>query len=328
MVELGAAGMAGEIETSFLRGDSLPLRVGLVRPAGSPSRGTVVLLPGRAEFLEKYGRVMAELAARGFAVAGLEWRGQGLSHRALTNRRKHHVRRFEDYLDDLDATLSWLDEVGMPSPRLLLAHSMGGHLALRHLATRPGGIGAAVLTAPMCGINLRGMAEPVAHALAGTIVRLGLGHLYAPGQGDRDRALATFESNPLTSCIEHFTRHVDLLGAQPDLGLGGVTWGWLWASLRSMRVTRAPGVIEAIEVPVLVCRSGAERIVDNVAMEVLARRLPRGRLEEFPTARHEIMMETVPIRRRFLEVFDAFLEASLFEPSPAAPAVVSRRPAA
>ena len=312
-----------EVETSVIRPGAVPLRVGLVRPGGCRTRGTVVLLPGRAEFIEKYAVLMSELAGRGFALGSLDWRGQGMSQRSLRNRRKHHVRAFDDYLDDLEAVLAWLDGQAVPSPRIFLAHSMGGHIALRHLATRPHVAVAAVLTAPMCGIGLRGVPEPLAYALAVLITRLGLGYLYAPGQGDLDRALARFETNPLTSCIEHFTRYASLLDAQPALGLGGVTWAWLAASLRSMRLMRTPGLIESIDVPVLICRSGVERIVDNAAMEVLARRLRHGQLEEFPAARHEIMMEVAPIRRRFLDLFEAFVDAAC-----AAPAPLSRRPAA
>ena len=308
-----------EVETSVIRQDAVPLRVGLVRPPGRGPRGAVVLLPGRAEFIEKYATVMADLAGRGFAVGALDWRGQGLSQRSLLNPRKHHVRRFEDYLDDLRAVLDWLDAQGLPPSRVLLAHSMGGHIALRYLATRPRGIAAAVLTAPMCGINLHGVPEPLARRLAALITRLGLGHLYAPGQSDQDRALAGLESNPLTSCIEHIARYAGLVDDQPALGIGGVTWGWLAASLRSMRMMRAAGAIEAIDVPVLVCRSGVERIVDNAAMAALARRLPGGRLEDFPAARHEVMMEVAPIRRRFLELFEAFVEPACVAPIPAQP---------
>ena len=56
-------------------------------PAGTPPerpRGTVVLLTGRGEFIEKYAtEVVGELLERGFAVVALDWRGQGLSDRPL-----------------------------------------------------------------------------------------------------------------------------------------------------------------------------------------------------------------------------------------------------
>src|SRR3974377_2297316 len=65
-------------------------------------KGTVVLLQGRAEFIEKYFETVRDLRARGFAVATFDWRGQGLSDRALSDRRKGHVSNFFEYATDLE----------------------------------------------------------------------------------------------------------------------------------------------------------------------------------------------------------------------------------
>ena len=76
--------------------DGLSLR--FARWAPPPGRnGTVCLFGGRAEFIEKYFETVRDLRARGFAVAMLDWRGQGLSARALRNPRKGYVRSFNDY---------------------------------------------------------------------------------------------------------------------------------------------------------------------------------------------------------------------------------------
>jgi lysophospholipase len=94
----------------------------------------------------------------------------------------------------------------------------------------------------------------------------------------------------------------------PELALGGVTYGWLGASLRSIALTRRPGFVEAITTPVLVCQAGNERIVCNRSIATLTRRLPHGRLLAFPEARHELLQEREPIRRRFLDAFSAFAD--------------------
>src|SRR5579859_3255075 len=84
--------VAGSIKTP----DGVSLR--FARFAPPPGRkGTVVLLQGRAEFIEKYFETVRDLRARGFAVATLDWRGQGLSDRALRNPRKGYVRDFSRY---------------------------------------------------------------------------------------------------------------------------------------------------------------------------------------------------------------------------------------
>ena len=58
--------------------DGVTLR--FARFAPPPGRkGTVVVLQGRAEYIEKYFETVRDLRARGFAVATFDWRGQGLS---------------------------------------------------------------------------------------------------------------------------------------------------------------------------------------------------------------------------------------------------------
>src|ERR1700693_4686345 len=69
-------------------------------PAGR--KGTLCVLQGRAEFIEKYFEVVNDARDRGFAVATLDWRGQGLSQRGPSDHRKGHVRNFSDYDLDLE----------------------------------------------------------------------------------------------------------------------------------------------------------------------------------------------------------------------------------
>src|SRR5258707_14751693 len=81
--------------------DGVELR--FARFAPPPGRkGTVCLFQGRAEFIEKYFEVVRDLQARGFAVATLDWRGQGLSERALSDPRKGYVKNFSEYDADLE----------------------------------------------------------------------------------------------------------------------------------------------------------------------------------------------------------------------------------
>ena len=90
--------------------DGVNLR--FARWAPPPRRkGAVCLFQGRAEFIEKYFETVRDLRARGFAVATLDWRGQGMSDRALRNRRKGYVRNFDQYQIDLE---TFVNEVVLP----------------------------------------------------------------------------------------------------------------------------------------------------------------------------------------------------------------------
>src|SRR5438270_63243 len=83
-------------------------------PAGR--KGTLVVLQGRAEFIEKYFEVVHDARARGFAVAMLDWRGQGLSERALSNARKGHIYDFAEYDRDLEAFVKEIVLPDCPAP--------------------------------------------------------------------------------------------------------------------------------------------------------------------------------------------------------------------
>src|SRR5436190_3816813 len=109
---------------SLATSDGTKLR--FARWAPPPGRkGTVCVFPGRAEFIEKYFETIRDLRARGFAVATLDWRGQGGSARALGNPRKGYVRSFAQYQTDLETFINEIVLPDCPPPVFALAHSMG-----------------------------------------------------------------------------------------------------------------------------------------------------------------------------------------------------------
>jgi lysophospholipase len=266
-------------------------------------RGTVVVLPGRAEFIEKYHETLTDLGARGFSVAILDWRGQGGSDRLLQQRDRGHVASVDDYLLDLAAVIGRLDALAMAQPYLMLAHSMGGHIGVRYLRQEPTRFAGAALSAPMFGIRLTPTPAPVARALCAAAIRIGAGTRYAPGQRDVDLNRYVFTRNRLTSSPDRYAAFRRCVEAAPELALGGVTYGWLGAALRSIAVTRRPGYLESIRTPVLILQAGRERLVSNRAQVLAARRLPDARLVRFPDARHELLLERDEIRDRVLAAF-------------------------
>ena len=105
-------------------------------PAGTsrepPRKGSVVLLTGRGEFIEKYAtEVVGELLGRGYCVYALDWRGQGLSDRPLADRGKGHIDNFSTYMADLQLFLDKVVAPAAPRPILALCHSMGAHIMMR-----------------------------------------------------------------------------------------------------------------------------------------------------------------------------------------------------
>ena len=268
--------------------------------------GTVVICTGRSEFIEKYFEVVEELRRRGFAVVVFEWRGQGLSGRLLRNPLKGHIRSFVDYEQDLDALVQQVLEPFCPRPWFGLAHSMGGPIALHYAARRPDVFRRLVLSAPMIEIAHLPIAD-AAPIVAKWAVRLGLGRAYVPVGPGRPLFLSTFDGNVLTSDLHRFERTAALLRAEPRLGIGLPTLGWMNAAFDSMSALQQERFTERFTTPTLFIMPGADRVVDLRAAERLAANLRASAMVVIRHSRHEIMMERDSLRDQFWAAFDAFV---------------------
>ena len=270
----------------------------------APLAGSVLLLTGRCEFMEKYAEQARDWAARGWRVHGCDWRGQGGSSRFLAQRHKGHVPDFDCFLDDLSAVQAALI-VTAPRPLVVFAHSMGGHVALRFAAETATPWDGLILSAPMLGI--RTIPERIAVTLARAMVGLGRAGAYAPGQLDYREELQRFDGNVLTSDPVRFRAALDAIRANPDLALGGITWGWLDAAYRSIEKLLKRDPLANIAMPVLMLSAGQDQVVITERQAALVARLPNARQKLYPASQHELMMEHDSIRAQVWADIDAFL---------------------
>lgn len=269
-------------------------------------KGTVLLLPGRTECVEKYGRAAGDLTRRGFSVITIDWRGQGLSDRPLPDRMAGHVGDFAEYQADLDAMLAEAGRAGLPKPYFLIAHSMGGAIGLRALI-RGLPIKAAVFSAPMWGISMAAWLRPVASVVATFARPFGFGHRYAPSTSGASYLLQVpFDGNVLTSDREMWAYMRRQVEQVPDLGLGGPTITWLGAAL-----TECAGLMAAPapDVPTITALGTAEKVVDVPPVHLRMAGWANGQLDLYPGAEHEIMMEVPSVRSRFFDRAAAMFDA-------------------
>lgn len=277
------------------------LRACLV-PALNPEavRGTVIVCPGRTEFIEKYFEVARDLQARGFAALILDWPGQGLSDRLLEDRDKGHIDDFQTFMG---ALRRGLDELGdkLPRPYVSLAHSMGGAIALAAISEKLVKVEAAAFCAPMWGLrtHIFGM-----RYLVWAMRAMGRSGDYAQQPGPPER----FKDNIVTHDERRWQVHRDLVDTVPDLSLGPVTWGWLGASLAIVRTFARKSKLEAINIPVLVASAEEEKLVDNRSHDRVVSSLPNCEHIMVKGALHEILMETDDRRDQFWAAFDRLLE--------------------
>lgn len=265
----------------------------------STVRGTVIVCPGRTEFIEKYFEVARELQAMGFAVLILDWPGQGLSDRLLPDSRKGHVDRFETFMNALARGLDSLGE-RLPKPYVSLAHSMGGAIALAAILERKVEVAAAAFSAPMWGLK-----SPVMglRYIVWAMRVMGREKAYAQRQGPPER----FENNVVTHDEARWRLHEALVAARPEIGLGNVTWGWLGASLEIMGAFVRDERLKSLAIPVFIATAEQEKLVDNASHARLAGLLPDVEHITVPGAYHEILMETDDRRAQFWAGFARML---------------------
>jgi len=298
----------GGEESWFRTPDGLEIRYARWRARPSCA-GTVVLLHGRTEFIEKYHETVGDQRQRGFEVWSMDWRGQGLSTRELRNRHKGYVRSFEYYVRDLSQFMELVEKTA-PEPRIGLAHSMGGHILLRFLRDHPSTFEKVVLTAPMIDLPLKGVRRIAAQLAAEAVCALGLGGVYVPSVGGFDLDKVEFEGNNLTSDRMRFERCNALIAANPYLALGGVTWGWLKAALRSIALGHRRAAGARHEIPVHIAAAMDDTVVSNIAISEFCNQSSCRTMDIIANSRHEILMEIGQSRDKYWQIFDDYVSSS------------------
>lgn len=284
----------------------VPLRV--VRwPAPGTARGTVVVVPGRAEFVEKYFELVADLRARGFAVAIADLRGQGGSGRLGAEPHHGHVGSFHDYVGDLEQIMERVVAPNLPPPYYGLGHSTGGTVLLLGFRRLHRHFDRIVATAPVVQLPDYGAPEAVTTFLLDLSVLFGFGRRPVGSRRPGAALAGGFDGNPLTSDRVRFERMRSVLAVAPELGLGPPTLGWAKAAYDAGAALRKQEVVSRLTVPTLLFACGADRIVSVGAVEKLGRMLPAGGAILVPGARHELLMERERFRSLFWAGFDAFV---------------------
>lgn len=272
------------------------------QPAGGPVRGSLIFAGGRGDFLEKYLEPLAHWHAGGWNVASFEWRGQGGSRGGTS---AGHIESFDPLVADAaDLIGEWIARE--KGPHVAVAHSMGGHLLLRVLAEHRPAIAAAVLVAPMIGINAAPIPPWLGSRIAGTMCLLGRSGRRAWKNNERPAPAGSRRQDFLTSCRERYGDELWWKQREPGYDLGPPTWGWLRTAYRSIAGLTSD-LLARIRTPLLVLGTHRDRLVSPNAIEREVRALPDVRLHMYPDAAHEILRESDPVRVDALARIDTFL---------------------
>lgn len=287
--------------------DGLRLRYAVFpRTAGAP-KGTICLVQGRTEYIEKYFETIADFQKRGFNVATFDWRGQGGSDRLIANRRLGYVRDFNEYWVDLQAFHANILLPDCPAPYYLVGHSMGGLVSLIAATRDRLMFDRIFLSAPMVGLGGLKLGFAGMATLADAMSLLGLGKMAVGRSADALPTERRFPGNPLTSDLRRYMVTVDTWRERPDLIVEKPTVRWVGAAMHAMAEAARDSFPTSIRVPVLMLAAARDEVVSTGWTEQLGLRMRTGRHMVVPAARHELFMEADPIRAQVFAAFDAFI---------------------
>jgi alpha-beta hydrolase superfamily lysophospholipase len=241
--------------------DGTPLHVREWPAVGEPWAG-LLIVHGIGEHSGRYGRTGRLMSEAGLDVQAFDLRGHGLS-----GGRRVYVRRWDDFLDDVEVRLAAMREPGRPL--VLFGHSMGALIALTYVCSDRPAPDLLVLSATPLEANVPGwqrVLAPVFGRVAPTVV------LANPISGDqlaRDPAVGVaYFLDPLVQ-----PRSTTRLGAQ------------LFSAMK-----RARSQLGRLNVPTLVIHGGADTLVPTAGSEPLGN-LPGVERRVLPDLRHETLNE-------------------------------------
>jgi lysophospholipase len=184
---------------------------------------------------------------------------------------------------------------------------MGGHIALRHAHDYPDVVEKLILLSPMVDIVTVPLPKWFVRSLVRVMTRWGFQYQYVPGSRHYFRRNEKFQGNRLTSDPLRFMDDKKAIQVNPDLAVGGVTYGWLAASLASISILTRPDYVRQITQPIHMLLAGQDRIVSAKASKKFCGAIKNGTFTLIPSARHEILKEVDGIRSVFWKVFDRFM---------------------
>lgn len=307
-------------------------------PAPNPAEraGVVVFFQGRTEFIEKNIYTYRDLIDRNYEVWTLDWRGQGLSERLLTDEpERGHIDSYDTYLADAEIFLNEivkLDSIDSPQ-KILLAHSMGGAIGTLYLMEHDDAFDKAVFSSPM--IRLPGGVDNWAvrfgnwakKSLNPAICAGPLGDItddcswtsefkdgvdvcaiadQAPEEGlinpkKTERYSHDFKKIAEVECLIANNRP-----SVPSLGLGGTTSGWLRQSYKATdQINKAKADLKT---PLLIIGGSQDKIVSNAGQDDFCDvDNPACCRLEIEGAGHELLIESEPFRAEFFDAFRSFV---------------------
>ncbi len=266
------------------------------------SLGHVVICHGFCEYAQKFEEMIYYLVKSGYSVYVPDHRGHGYSDRKVTNDEMVHVDSYEEYVDDLH---EFVTKMVPANNRYIIAHSMGGAIAIRYLEKYPEDFEKAVLSSPMCGMKTGKHSNNFALLWASLKCRLGAKNSFANGQHGFGEP--TFDT---CSCLDRprYMYQYNKRVANTNYRTYGGSFGWVKASIKATKKLMNKKNINKITTPILIFQAGLDHLVKTKTQEEFLNRCKMATMISVKDAKHEIFNCHLNHRKLFYKETLSFLE--------------------
>lgn len=281
--------------------DSNPIHIASFK-ADEP-HGTVVVVHGYTESIEKYHEVIYYLLVSGYNVIIYEQRGHGTSYRAVDDKTLTHIESFDEYVLDLETVVKHAKE-GSELPMYLLAHSMGGAVAALYLEKHPNDFAKAVLLSPMIAPSTNGVPAGITKLIARTAILFGKGKKRVfvmqpyPGKEHFEDSCASSQAR--------FDYYEAIKSTHEDFQNYSASYKWMLESVKVTRKILKKGEVEKITIPVLMAQATDDTTVLLVPQNEFAKRLPNCKVI-YARCKHETFRAHDEVWNKLLDDILGFL---------------------
>ncbi len=279
--ELEKIGKFATITSSYHKAQ-IPVRYGVFTPHNPKS--TLVYLTSRAEHIERYCDVIQYFYAKDINIVVVEWLGNGLSGRLAKPYTKGHIDNYDTYIKDLGIIMPLLQK--MPKPINLAAFSMGGNIGLRFLIANPMAVEKAIFISPIWDTDTNPALIVSSRAMMAFVGK----EAFLPGN-------APYEKLPMKDYIdvslneERIMRNQKLYDINPNLAVGGYTYGFADATINS--IEKLHGEIEknTLQIPILILGNLNDKVASPRGFKDMMAKLPSAKFINYEGAKHALLME-------------------------------------
>lgn len=290
--------------------DNVKIRAGYFCGKGSVPHSTkaIIILPGMVSCMERQEFLAEQLAASGFDVWTLDFRGQGKSQRMVENKEMVHVDDFDQYITDAETLMNLKELKGKKLS--LYGHSMGGQVALQLLKKHPTTFESTVLESPMIKLNTSPipfiLAKPIAYFFKTWLSR---NKNFCIGRGNYDVKKESFEHNSNCRDINLFYKHRYIAESEKELIPTGPSWGWVYSALNATQsLLKDLASLKGITSKIFLATAGDDRRVNNEHDIRVASAFLNVAHRTYKNAWHCLLHDTLETRKSYVSDLTLFLK--------------------